>query len=125
MEKRILLFSDIDAYKKAFDLSNYIWNMVITWDNFPKFTIGKQLVEAVDSISVNISEGYGRYGKKDKIHFYHYSNGSLFESIDWINKAKVRGLITKEQHEFISKIQSELPYDLNRLIKYTNTKFKY
>ncbi|MBA4411197.1 MAG: four helix bundle protein [Bacteroidota bacterium] len=45
-------------------------------------TIGAQFIEAADSISANIAEGFGRYHKKDKIKFYYYSRGSTFESTD-------------------------------------------
>jgi hypothetical protein len=33
MEK-FLELKDINAYKIAFDLSNYVWNIVIKWDYF-------------------------------------------------------------------------------------------
>ncbi len=125
MEKNYLTLNSIDAYKTAFDLSNYVWDLVIRWDNFAKFTVGKQLVESTDSISANVAEGFGRYHKRDKIKFYHYSNGSLFESIDWINKSMHRGLITPEEFDFIRTSQDKLPLELNQLIKYTNIKLKY
>ncbi|MFA5782022.1 MAG: four helix bundle protein [Bacteroidales bacterium] len=54
-------------------VSNYVWNVVIKWDWFAKRHVGGQFVEAIDSISANIAEGFGRYHKKDKIKFYHYS----------------------------------------------------
>jgi four helix bundle protein len=89
MEKEYLSLSKIDAYVMAFNLSNFIWQLVIKWDNFEKWTIGKQYVEAVDSISANIAEGFGRYHKKDKIHFYRISFGSKEESRDWTRKAAI------------------------------------
>ena len=125
MEKNYLKFDSIDAYNTAYSLSNYIWDIVIKWDNFAKFTVGKQLVESADSISANVAEGFGRYHKKDKIKFYRYSNGSLLESIDWINKSKHRGLISHEEFDTIRKLQEQLPLELNQLIKYTNIKLKY
>ena len=125
MEKNYLKFDSVDAYNTAFNLSNYIWDVVIKWDNFAKSTVGRQLVTSADSISANVAEGFGRYHKKDKIKFYRYSNGSLLESMDWINKSKYRGLITPEEFEFIRSAQDKLPYELNRLIQYTNQKLKY
>jgi four helix bundle protein len=86
MEKRYLQLKDIDAYMRAYNLSNYVWQIVINWEWFAKKHIGGQLVEAIDSISANIAEGFGRYHKKDKIRFYYFSSGSLKESIDWIEK---------------------------------------
>ena len=69
-EKKHLQLNDIEAYKVAFNLSNYAWRLVQNWSNFERDTIGKQFVRAVDSISANLAEGFGRYSKKDKINFF-------------------------------------------------------
>jgi four helix bundle protein len=66
MTKKYLQLNDIAAYKVAFNLSNYVWDAVIKWNNFAKNTIGEQFVCPIDSISANIAEGFGRYNKKIK-----------------------------------------------------------
>lgn len=66
MEKKYLKLNDINAYKTAFNLSNYVWNIVIKWNYFARDTVGKQLIDTIDSISANIAEGFGRYSKRDK-----------------------------------------------------------
>lgn len=114
--------NDVNAYKLSFHLSNHIWNVVITWDYFAKDTVGKQFVRAVDSISANIAEGFGRYHKKDKIHFYRIASGSLRECFDWNEKAKVRKLISINQYTFNISELKKLPKEINSLIKYTNEK---
>ncbi|MBI2598728.1 four helix bundle protein [Candidatus Curtissbacteria bacterium] len=95
---KYLQLNDIDCYKRSLALSNYVWNLVITWDQFAKKTVGEQFVRATDSISANIAEGFGRYGKKDKIKFYYYSFGSLKESLDWNEKSKIRKLLDTNEH---------------------------
>jgi four helix bundle protein len=65
-----------------------IRGIVITWDAFAKYTPGKQRVNAVDSIGLNMGEGFGRYHFKDSKHFYYYSRGSLFESLTILKKHK-------------------------------------
>ena len=125
MDTKYLQLNDISAYKAAFNLSNYVWNVVIKWDFFAKDTVGKQFVRAVDSISANIAEGFGRHGKKDRIRFYRYSYGSLKECFDWNEKAKIRDLLSNEEYEYIFSILDKLPKDINSLIKYTNQKLKY
>ena len=95
--KKYLKLNDIEAYRIAFSLSNYIWDLVIKWEYFPRKTVGAQFVEAVDSISANIAEGFGRYHKKDKIKFYRYSYGSLFESLDWNEKSKKKKIADCER----------------------------
>ncbi|MBS3808182.1 MAG: four helix bundle protein [Bacteroidales bacterium] len=120
-----LKLNDISAYKTAFELSNYVWEVVSGWNYFAKDTLGKQLVKAVDSISANIAEGFGRYGKKDKIKFYRYSLGSLKEALDWNEKAKVRQLINQKDYDHIFNILNMLPKEIYNLINYTNQKLKY
>lgn len=86
-KKKYLKLNDIESYRIAFALSNYVWNIVIKWDYFAQKTIGTQFVDAIDSISSNIAEEFGRYNKKDKIRFYRISFGSLIESLDWNEKS--------------------------------------
>jgi len=68
-EKKYLQLNNISSYKKALSLSNYVWSIVVKWDHFAKQTIGIQFVTAIDSISANIAEGFGRFGVKDKVIF--------------------------------------------------------
>lgn len=124
-EKKFLLLNDIDAYKISLNLSNYVWDIVVEWEWFAKKTIGSQFVNAVDSISANIAEGFGRYGKKDKIKFYRYSQGSIKECYDWNEKAKYRKLISQETYLYILTELKKIEPALGWLIKYTNEKFKY
>jgi hypothetical protein len=46
-QKKFLKLNDIEAYKIAFHLSNYVWHIVIKWKHFERSTVGEQLVEAV------------------------------------------------------------------------------
>jgi four helix bundle protein len=119
-----LKLNDIACYKQAFLLSNLVWEIVQRWNYLAQKTIGAQFIDAVDSISANIAEGFGRYNKKDKIKFYHYSMGSTKECLDWNEKAKVRKLILKEEYDHIFNELYELPKEINHLIKYTNEKLK-
>lgn len=122
MERRYLQLNDIDSYKIAFNLANYVWNIVIRWDIFAKKTLGDQFVRAVDSISVLIAEGFGRYHKKDKIHYYRMSLGSLKESLDCNEKAKVRNLLTEEEYGHVLQELKRLPKEINHMINFTNEK---
>ncbi|MFH1201784.1 MAG: four helix bundle protein [Candidatus Omnitrophota bacterium] len=120
--KKYLELEDISAYRIAFDLSNYVWDIVTKWDYFAKDTIGKQLVKAIDSISANIAEGFGRYFKKDKVNFYRYSYGSISESFDWIEKANKRNLLKEKEYQHICEELKKLPKEINHLINFTNEK---
>ena len=122
MANKYLKLNDINSYKVAFNLSNYVWDIVAGWEYFEKDTVGKQFTRSVDSISANIAEGFGRWGKKDKIKFYRYSFGSMKEALDWNEKAYRRGLITEKQYKHILKELNKLPKELNSLIKFTREK---
>ena len=118
--KKYLELKDITAYRIAFNLSNYVWDIVVEWDYFVKDTVGKQLVKAVDSIAANIAEGFGRYFKKDKVNFYRYSYGSIAESFDWIEKANKRSLLKEKEYQHVSEELKKLPKEVHSLIKFTN-----
>ena len=124
MEKNYLQLNQITAYTKAFRLSNEVWELVCGWENFAKYTIGQQFVDAIDSISANIAEGFGRYHKKDKVKFYYYSFGSVKECLDWNEKAKVRKLISEQDYAKIFETLQNLPKEIHQLIKFTNEKLK-
>ena len=121
---KYLELNDIDCYKRALFLSNYVWQIVLQWDWFLKRTVGVQFVTAIDSISANIAEGFGRYGKKDKVKFYRYSFGSVKESCDWNEKAKQRKLLKTEEYQHILNELQILPKEINQLIKFTNQRLQ-
>jgi four helix bundle protein len=119
-EEKFLTLDKINAYKISFNLSNYVWEIAIRWDYFIKDTVAKQFARVADSISVNIAEGFGRFFKKDKIKFYHYSRGSVYEALDWLEKSKIRKLLTEEQYNYILRQLKLLPKEINSLIFYMN-----
>ena len=66
-EKKHLQLNDLEAYQVAFGLSNYVWFRIEQWEYFTKKSVGVQFVAAVDSISANMAEAFGRHGKKTKL----------------------------------------------------------
>lgn len=130
-DKKYLQLTDITCYNRSLELSNYVWDIVIKWAWFAQKTVGVQFVTAIDSISANIAEGFGRYGKKDKqsfsankIKFYYYSFGSVKESSDWNEKSNIRKILTQKQYEHILNELQVLPKEIHQLIKFTMEKLK-
>ena len=124
-QKKYLRLNDIEAYRIALSLSNYVWNVVVKWEYFVQKTIGSQFVDAVDSVSANIAEGFGRYNKKDKIRFYRISLGSLSESLDWNEKSRRRNLLSEEEYNHIFSELQKLPKAINSLINFTDAKLNF
>ena len=121
---KFLKLADITAYRKSFDLSNQVWTIVVKWEYLARVTLAKQFTTAIDSISANIAEGFGRYHRKDKEKFYYNARGSVYESLDWLQKAKVRKIISESEYKGIYTILSDLPKDINALIRYTEERLK-
>lgn len=117
-----LVLEDLEVYRLSLEISDEIWEEVIKWNNLAKYTLGEQLTKAADSISSNISEGYGRYSYKENIHFCYISRGSLFETMTGIKKALNRNLICRTHFEDLSQKLNDLHLKLNSYIKYLKGK---
>ncbi len=97
-------------------LAEKVWDIVMKWDAFAKYSIGKQYTEAADSIGANISEGFGRFHFKDSKNFLYYSRGSLYETRTWTIKAHNRNLITDNEYEELKTEIHDLSVKLNNYI---------
>lgn len=109
-------FEELRIYQLSLNLAEEIWIVVVKWDYFSKDTIGKQLVRSADSVSANLSEGFGRYFYKEERQFCYYSRGSLYETKTWLTKASNRKLISKEEFEMFAKEINDLGVKLNNYI---------
>jgi len=108
---------DLEIYNLSMSLSDKVWNFVIKWEYFAKDTLGKQWFRASDSVSANISEGFGRNTYRDSRSFYYIARGSLYESKTWLDKAKSRKLISEEDFKTLYSEHNVLGYKLNNFIK--------
>jgi four helix bundle protein len=91
-----LAFEDLRILQMAEAIADATWKAVISWEPFAKEVIGKQLVRACDSIGANIAEAFGRFHYGEKLTFFYYARGSLFETKYWLNRAVARDLISDE-----------------------------
>lgn len=88
---------ELDVYNLSQRVSDKIWSIVLNWNKFAQFGLGKQISNSADSISSNIAEGYGRYFIKENINFCFYSRGSVLETKNWLTKCSSRNLISKDE----------------------------
>ncbi len=108
---------ELKVYQLSMDVSERIWDIVIKWDYFAKDVLGKQLIRAVDSISSNLSEGFGRYFYKENKQFCYYSRGSLFETKTWLRKSFSRKLIDEKNYLALISDLEIIGVKLNNYIK--------
>ena len=113
----MLKLNDLEVYQLSMNLSDEIWNLVVNWDSFEKYTIGTQFVKAADSISSNISEGFGRYFYKENKQFCYYGRGSLSETKTWLTKAFRRKLISEDSFRCLMDKLDTNHLKLNAYIK--------
>lgn len=107
---------DLQVYQISMKLADEVHYLVIEWDNFHKFSTGTQLVDAADSVSANISKGYGRFHFKDHKNFLYFSRGSLSETKTWITKVLNRKLIKEDEYADLMERYNSLGVKLNNYI---------
>lgn len=108
---------DLEIYTLSMAISDKIWDIVISWNFLAKDTLGKQWIRAIDSVSANISEGFGRNTYKDSRNFYFIARGSLYESKTWLDKVRNKVLINEEEYQFLLSEFNLLGVKLNNFIK--------
>ena len=112
---------NLDVYNLAESFADEIWIEIEKWKYFEVDTVGKQLVRAADSISVNIAEGYGRYSYKEDTHFLHIARGSATECKSWLRKCKRRKLIdAKKAGTLLTQLET-IALKLNAYIKFVDS----
>lgn len=108
---------DLEIYNLSMDFSDIVWEIVAVWTYFPQSTIGNQWARAADSVSANISEGFGRNTYKDSRSFYFIARGSLYESKTWLTKSYRRKLISEEVYKRLFDEHNKIGVKLNNFIK--------
>ncbi|MDD3788461.1 MAG: four helix bundle protein [Petrimonas sp.] len=108
---------DLEIYNLSMLLGDEIYSLVVKWDYFNKDTLAKQWVRSVDSVSLNIGEGFGRNTYRDQRNFYYFSRGSLYESKTCLKKALNRKLITYETYKELFNKHETLAIKLNKFIQ--------
>jgi four helix bundle protein len=108
----------LEVYQLSEAFSDTVWDIVKSWDNFRKDTIGKQIVRSADSIAANIAEGYGRYYYKESKQFFFYSRGSVQETKSWLSKCKRRKIIEQARAEELLNEAEKILAKLNGYIKF-------
>jgi four helix bundle protein len=111
-------FENLRVYKLSEVLADEVWEIVRSWDNFARDTVGKQLVRAADSIGANIAEGLGRGTYKDNRHFTRIARGSLNETKHFLRRAFRRRLMDARAIARVKPVVDELAPKLNAYLRY-------
>jgi len=110
-------FEKLRVYSLAEQIGDLAWGVVKDWDRFSQDTLGKQLVNAADSIAANIAEGTGRGSFADNRRFARIARGSLFELKHWLRRAYKRGFLTEAEVGSFTELIDELTPKLSAYIR--------
>jgi len=106
-------FEDLRILKAAEESADKIWKQVVQWDEFARDVVGKQMARAADSLGANIAESFGRFNFGEKLQFLYYARGSLFETKYWLNRAKVRELMSSTNVQESISLLTDIAKQLN------------
>jgi four helix bundle protein len=86
-------FENLVIWQKAMDLGE---DMSLLASNFPKkelYNLSSQLIRALDSVALNISEGSIGQSNPEQNRFIGYAIRSLAETVTCLHKAKRRNYL--------------------------------
>ena len=106
-------FENLRVLQTAESIADAIWKQVAQWDEFARDVVGKQIARAADSVGANIAESFGRFNFGEKLQFLYYSRGSLFETKYWLNRTRLRNLMTSSEAQAYASQLTELARQLN------------
>src|SRR5437660_10590330 len=103
------------VWQKAIQLFELAWKIAFIEVKID-FKLRSQLADAVQSISANISEGYGRRSINEYIQFLYYALGSLAETMTRDIGLKQTGQMTESRFHDVDVLHYEGENRLLRLI---------
>lgn len=109
-------FENLRVYRLAEEMGDLTWEIVSKWKQLAKDTLGKQLINAADSVGANIAEGTGRGSYADNRRFAKIARGSLFEVKHWLRRAYKRKLLDDVEIGALQNLTEELTPKLSAYI---------
>jgi four helix bundle protein len=96
------------AYRRACEVADEVHSFVARWSSFDRWTVGQQLVRALDSVGANIAEASGRWHPPDRRRLLLIARGSLYETEHWVLRAQARGLPLPETNDRLGEVARAL-----------------
>jgi four helix bundle protein len=97
-------FRVLAAYRLAAELADDVHRIVGGFPPIDQWTLGVQLIRAVDSVGANIAESTGRWRTPDRRRLLLIARGSLLETEHWLIRGEARGLIEAGTSDRIQEI---------------------
>ncbi|HJT82603.1 MAG TPA: four helix bundle protein [Chthoniobacterales bacterium] len=104
------------VWQKAMDLFEMAWKLTVVEASID-FKLRSQFVDAAQSISANIAEGYGRRSINEYIQFLYTSLGSMAETLTRAIGLRQIQQIPTDRFDQFNKLHYEVENRLLRLIE--------
>ena len=114
-------FTDMPVWHKAFNLVLKVYEVT---KNFPveeRYGLISDMRRAANSVTNNISEGFGRFERLDKTRFYKISRGSCYELINQSLVSNALGFISDTDKSELTRGYSDVISELDSMIKSIET----
>ncbi len=105
----------LEVWQKAIELYALVWKTAT--DAKIDYKLRSQIVDAAQSVSSNISEGYSRRSIKEYIQALYTSLGSLSETLTRTIGLKAAGQISDDSFNKIDVLHYEVENKLLRLVE--------
>jgi len=115
---KIERFEDIDAWKKARELTKAIYEITAQGKIATEFSLRDQIRRASVSIMANIAEGFEREGNKEFRQFLATAKGSVGEVKSLLYVALDASLISSEQFNRIMALADDASRLLAGFLRY-------
>jgi four helix bundle protein len=111
-------FENLKVYQRALDFSVNIIEVIDEIDTPRKhYRLIEQLESSCTSVALNISEGKGRYSKKEFKQFLYIARGSLYETVTMLQIFKRMNWLSESNYDKLYSESQEINKMLSSLIK--------
>ena len=104
------------VWQKAMNLFELVWKIAYVESKID-FKLRSQFADAAQSISANISEGYGRRSVREYIQFLYYALGSMAETMTRVIGLRQTSQISDARFHDVDLLHYEVENRLLRLIE--------
>jgi four helix bundle protein len=110
-------FEELEVYQRALRFSVSVINVVDQMDTPRKhYRLIEQLEASCTSVALNISEGKGRYSKKEFERFLYIARGSLYETVTMLQVFKLLSWLDEKDYDPLYDEAEEINRMLSGLI---------
>ena len=115
-------FEELKVYQRALDFSVAVIDIIDEIETPRKhFRLVEQLESSSTSVALNISEGKGRFSKKEFKHFLYIARGSLYETITMLQIFQKKNWLDKEYYQKLYLEAEEINKMISGLIRSIKT----